>query len=82
MWRFLCFVPATAALVTAALVWLETIGLPHLAWQYRYAVQARAGEVERHYLWCTYAGPYGAWRQEAVDGWCPWIAWRTYHGLR
>lgn len=39
--RFFWFVPVITGIILLAVLWLELVGLPHLAWQYRY--QGRPG---------------------------------------
>lgn len=85
MWtggHFFWFLVSAPAVIIAGVVWLEVIGLPHLAWEYRYERRARGAMSDRYYLSCTYVGPFGGWRQSAVDGWCPWFAWRTRHQVK
>lgn len=54
-------------------------GLPHVIWSYawRDAGQGYSPFAHRHYLHCTYAGPYGVFTEDAHDGACGWVRFRT-----
>lgn len=51
---------------------------PHVIWSYvwRDDGQGYAPFAHRHYLRCTYVGPYGTFSEDAVDGKCSWITLR------
>ena len=55
-----------------------THGLPHFIWSYvwRDEGQGYSPLVLRHYLSCTYVGPYGAFTEDAEGGRCGWVTFR------
>lgn len=50
-------------------------GLPHVIFQYTFADNGHPYDlaVSRHYLTCTFWGPYGTFRVAAQDGRCGWV---------
>jgi len=80
--RFLWFVPGIAVVLAAIWLWLELIGLPHLAWRYTYLPSFSGRMADRYFLSCEYWGPYGRWTEAAFEGTCPWFAWRTRHAFK
>lgn len=66
-------VPVTAiATVAAAIVLLNTAGLPNLRWEYAYRGPAREAPVS--YIWCRYVGPTSPGTIGGPN--CPLILWR------
>ncbi|OXT01988.1 hypothetical protein B7H23_03365 [Notoacmeibacter marinus] len=62
-------VPAAAYGVYAA------IGLPHMIVGYTFENNGAPFDltVKRHYVTCTFIGPYGAHTRPAEDGRCAWV---------
>ena len=79
--RFFWFIPAVAVIGALAVLWLAHIGLPHFAFSYTFEDPGTQRFQDRYFLSCTYVGPFGAWTERAVDGWCPWWRWRTRNAI-
>lgn len=75
--RYFWFIPGFAVLFVLVRMWIEVIGLPHLAITYTYQTGFTDRFEDRRYLSCSYYGPFMRWTESAVDGWCPWWRWRT-----
>ncbi len=54
-------------------------GLPHVIWSYEFYGGA-AGFGSRHYVACTFVGPYGAFTEPAENGRCDWLLFRKSNG--
>lgn len=71
--------------VTALFLWIvfplavfaayAVFGLPHMIWSYSFHdIGSRDGlSVERHYVSCTFVGPYGEFAVPAQSGHCGWV---------
>lgn len=66
--------------VLASLWWVYSAhGLPHVIWSYSFHLAGtddRWDFAARRYTRCTFVGPYGVFRTDAVNSRCPWIAFR------
>ena len=54
-------------------------GLPHVIWSYEWHALGRnsySDFSQRHYTSCSYLGPYGLFRETAVNGTCGWVRFR------
>ncbi|MEX0957586.1 MAG: hypothetical protein WDZ83_20520 [Rhizobiaceae bacterium] len=50
-------------------------GLPHVIWSYSFQGGA-TGFGSRHYITCSFAGPYGGFTVPATNGRCGWVLFR------
>lgn len=52
-----------------------TKGLPHVIWSYTFQDNGDRFNpyAKRHYLSCTFLGPFGAFRVPATNGRCGWV---------
>lgn len=62
-------------LPVAGYIAYATWGAPHFAWSYRFEDNGDPYNplAERHYLDCTFIGPYGGFTVPAESGRCSWI---------
>ena len=53
----------------------QLYGLPHVIWAYEFIDNGRPYDLtaKRHYLSCTFIGPYGAFTTPASGGRCGWV---------
>ena len=63
---YFVWVLALAAGVLAYLAW----GLPHAIWSYSYYGGERGDFASRHYVRCTFVGPYGVFTLGPSTGRC------------
>ncbi len=50
-------------------------GLPHVIWNYTFLDNGDRYNLfaERHYLSCSFIGPYGVFKMNAQNGRCDWV---------
>ena len=79
--RFMTWVIVPATLYVA----YALFGLPHFIWQYTWLDEGHGFDplAPRHYVSCTFAGPYGQFRiDHPRDGKCAWIIFRKSSSRR
>lgn len=54
-------------------------GLPHVIWSYTFRDDGQGNDpfAARHYISCTFIGPYGAFEVAAKNGKCGWVQFFT-----
>lgn len=64
-----------AAVLAAGFDLYAVKGLPHAIVQYTFVDNGRPYDLsaDRHYLTCTFYGPYGAFTVPAMNGKCAWV---------
>ena len=72
--RYLSLAAWMAALLSAFGVY-SVYGLPHVIFEYSFRDNGHPYDVSvtRHYLTCTFIGPYGAFAVPAEAGRCGWV---------
>ena len=53
----------------------QLYGLPHVIWACEFIDNGRPYDpfAKRHYLSCTFVGPYGVFTTRATGGRCEWV---------